>query len=122
MKSLAVKSALVATAVFLTGTTVSANDTMDGWKQALRGKIQSSNTYPARALEEGVEGTVKVRLRFAKNGGVDGVELVEKSGHDILDRRAFTTALRLSNLPALPEGHDQLSLIVPVRFQLPSKS
>lgn len=122
MKSVIISAGLATATIFLANTPAFATDTMEGWKDKLRGKIQSSYTYPAKAIENGIEGTVKVRFRFARNGGVDGVEIVESSGYDILDRRAFVTALHLSNMPTLPKGQQALSLIVPVRFELPGKS
>ena len=72
-------------------------------------------------MDAGIEGVVTVRLTFGKEGSVNGVELVEKSGHDILDRRAFFVAAR-AKMPALPEGREEVSLVVPMRFALADKS
>ena len=120
MTSLFVKSAIAASALLLAGTTASATDTIADWKDVLRGKIESSNSYPSKALEEGIEGVVTVRLTFGKEGAVNGVEFVEKSGYDVLDRRAFAAAARVADMPALPEGREEISLVVPVRFILPN--
>ena len=122
MTSLFVKSTITASAILLSGTAVTATDTIADWKDMLRGKIESSNSYPSKALERGLEGVVTVRLTFSKEGAVNGVEFVEKSGYDILDRRAFAAAARLADMPALPEGREEISLIVPVRFTLPANS
>ena len=59
---------------------------------------------------------------IGRDGGINAVEFVEKSGHDILDRRAFITAMRVAKMPALPNGQEQLSLLVPVSFELPDNS
>lgn len=122
MKSLFSKSLLSAIVFTAATSAATANDPMDAWKDLLRDKVQSSNSYPAKALENGIEGTVTVRMSFAQDGNVNGVEFVKKSGFDILDRRAFATALRLDNMPALPAGHDDISLIIPLRFKLPDNS
>ncbi len=122
MKSLFIKSATAASIALFAGSSASAIDTMEGWKTTLRSKIQSSNMYPVKAIENGIEGTVKVRLKFDRDGDVSGIEFVEKSGHDVLDRRAFATALRISDMPALPEGREDISLVIPVRFKLPDNS
>lgn len=122
MTSTFTKSALAATAALMIGTSATAADPIDTWKDELRSKIQSSNRYPAKAVENQLEGVVKVRLTFAQDGNVQGVQFVEKSGHDVLDRRAFAAAIRLGTMPALPEGTDELSLVVPVRFELPDNS
>lgn len=122
MKTLFSKSLLSAVMVTIATSAAAANDSMEAWKDLLRDKVQSSNRYPAKALENGIEGTVTVRMSFAQDGNVNGVEFVKKSGFDILDRRAFATALRLDNMPALPAGHEDVSLIIPVRFKLPDNS
>lgn len=122
MKLVIVKSAIAATAIFAATTSATAMDSIADWKDALRNKIEATNAYPSKAIEAGIEGTVTVRLTYGRDGGINGVEFVEKSGHDILDRRAFATAMRVAKMPALPEGHEELSLVVPVRFELPNNS
>ena len=117
-----VKSAIAATAIFAATTSASAMDTIADWKDALRNKIEATNAYPSKAIEAGIEGTVTVRLTYGQDGAMNGVEFVEKSGHEILDQRAFKTALRVAKMPALPAGHTELSLLVPVRFELPNNS
>lgn len=121
MKSIIFKAA-VAASLFLVAGAANAADTFQEWENKLRSKIASTNTYPADALSEGVEGTVKVRLKFAQNGDIEGVEFVEKSGSETLDRKAFQMALRIRNMPALPEGRDTVSLVVPLTFALRDKS
>lgn len=122
MKSLTIKSLLAASALVLVVTPAFADDAINEWKNKLRSQILSSNSYPSEAIRGDLEGTVKVRLKFDKDGDVKGVEFVEKSGHDVLDKRVFASALRISKMPALPNGQNQLSLVVPIRFELPDES
>lgn len=121
MKPRLFKTALAASLVVF-ASAANATETMKGWEQKLRSKIAATNSYPSDALNSGVEGTVKVRLKFAQTGDVEGVEFVEKSGFEVLDRKAFQMALRIKDMPALPEGRNQISLIVPLTFALTNKS
>ena len=121
MSSLILKAAVAASLFTLAGT-ANATETMKDWENKLRSKIASTNSYPSDAITQGVEGTVKVRLKFAQTGEIDGIEFVEKSGFEVLDRKAFLMALRIKGMPELPEGRDQMSLIVPLKFALNDKS
>ncbi|WP_262694772.1 energy transducer TonB [Kordiimonas aquimaris] len=111
-----------ALSIFVFAGTANANEPMKDWENRLRTKIAATNSYPTEAINEGAEGTVKMRLKFAQTGNVEGVELVEKSGFEILDRKAFQMALRIQGMPALPEGRKQISLIVPLTFSLTDNS
>lgn len=121
MKSPTLKLA-AALSIFMFADTANANETMKDWEHKLRTKIVATHSYPSDAIDEGVEGTVKVRLKFARTGYVEGIEFVEKSGFEILDRRVLQMALRIKGMPALPEGRDQISLIVPLTFSLTNNS
>ena len=121
MKSPLIKAALAVSLFALAGA-ANATETMKDWEDKLRTKIVAANNYPSDAINQGFEGTVKVRLKFAQTGTVDGVEFVEKSGFDVLDRKALQMALRIKGMPALPEGRDHLSFIVPLTFALENNS
>jgi len=116
-------TALSSILLFAASTNVSASDyTMEAWEAKLRTKLENVNDYPSEAMRAGVEGTVKVRLTFGESGDVNGAELIEKSGSRELDRTVLKMALRLNDVPALPEGQKQVSLIVPVTFKIKDKS
>ena len=118
--SIAVFAAGLLALSFTTGT--GATETMKEWENSLRNKIVSQNSYPRPALKTGVEGTVKLRLKFANDGNIEGVEIVERSGHKLLDQNALRLALRLKDLPALPADKDSLSLVIPMTFRIKDES
>lgn len=93
-------------------------DTVADWEKILRSKITAKNTYPRNALNEGIEGTVKMKLIFAPTGQVRGVEIVGSSGNHLLDRSAMRVALQLHDMPSLPKGRSEMSVVVPVTFKL----
>jgi TonB family protein len=104
--------------IFSTTQSAQADDAMQNWKNALHTEITSNKSYPDLALRSGIEGTVMMRLKFAKNGDVKGVEILENSGNEILDRSALKLALRINGLPTLPEGKNEVSMVVPMTFQI----
>jgi len=107
--------------VLATATTAGATGTMQEWEDTLHHKIASQNDYPAAALRDGVEGTVKIHLKFAGDGDGEGVEIIETSAHKLLGRNALHLALRLKGIPALPNGQENLSLVIPLTFQITDK-
>jgi len=117
-----VKRAIASSLVFFAATTtVSATETMKDWENTLRNKIVSAHAYPRAALKDGIEGTVKIRLQFAGDGGVEGVQIVETSGHKLLDKNALQLALHLKDIPALPKGNKKMSLVIPLTFKIAEK-
>jgi len=75
--------------------------------------------YPALARQQGLEGTVMLRLEIARNGQVQGVALVASSGHPLLDREAMETAKKWRYAPiSLPNGKATTTTRVPFVFML----
>jgi len=75
--------------------------------------------YPERARRDRLQGRVVLRLLVGADGRVRGVEILESSGHPVLDDAASAAALAWSYLPAVEEGRFVESWVrVPVRFRL----
>lgn len=69
----------------------------------LREEFSRHTKYPAVAAMKGWEGKVRIRLQVDKEGNVIGTpEVVESSGHKILDDDAVKTILKNSPLPIPP--------------------
>ena len=78
-------------------------------------------TYPLLAVQRGWHGTVLVRLLIDATGRVRDVELVESSGHDVLDAAAIQALKSWRARPARWRDRDvSYAVQVPVRFHLPS--
>lgn len=65
-------------------------------------KRQMRNDYPRLARERGWEGTVRIRLSFARDGKVSAIALADTSGHKVLDDHALAK-LKSIKLPPLPD-------------------
>jgi len=78
--------------------------------------------YPPLARKHGWQGSVKVRLTLRIDGLLEGVQIVESSGHRILDRDAVKTLQRIEKVPDVARwlGGDGLSVDVPIRYRLVS--
>lgn len=70
--------------------------------------------YPPEALEQGLEGEVRLLLTLAEDGTVLEADLARSSGHPLLDQAALAAARHLGRLP----GIGVRELILPVVFRL----
>ena len=62
-------------------------------------RIEKAKRYPRAARKMGTEGQATVRFRIKTDGKVDGVELLESSGSEILDQASLETVRRAARLP-----------------------
>lgn len=77
------------------------------------------NNYPSEAREQGLEGTVKVKVQVSASGGVSGASIVKSSGHSILDQSVLANVYDCNFEPAEKDGVPIASkVIIPVRFKL----
>lgn len=75
--------------------------------------------YPAAAVRQQLEGTVTLRLRVDPDGKVVEVEILESSGHRVLDLAAAEAVEQWQGKPAQRFGRAVASEeILPVRFRL----
>jgi len=75
--------------------------------------------YPAAAITAHLEGTVLLRIRIAADGHVAGVDIVESSGHEVLDEAAVKAVRQWHGHAARFGGQSMESVIrLPVKFQL----
>jgi len=62
-------------------------------------RIEKAKRYPRMARKMGTEGQAAVRFRIKPDGKVEGVELMESSGSEILDQASLETVQRAAPLP-----------------------
>lgn len=76
-------------------------------------------TYPARARRRNLQGTVVLEVAVSSEGTVDGLEIHESSGHNILDRAALAAVGGWVFEPGRRNGEKvAMAVLVPVRFSL----
>lgn len=75
--------------------------------------------YPAIAVRGNLEGVVTLRLDVSDHGDVWRVEVVESSGHTVLDQAAMTAVGKWKGQPATQWGRPIASTeVLPIRFKL----
>ena len=62
-------------------------------------RIEKAKRYPRAARKMGTEGQATVRFRIKTDGKVEGVELLESSGSEILDQASLETVQRAAPFP-----------------------
>ena len=76
--------------------------------------------YPRRARSRGYEGVGKLRFAVDAQGRVLSHELVQSTGHKLLDKEILALIERAQPLPAMPAelGLDKMTIMIPIRFDL----
>lgn len=117
-----IKNTVIAAAISLTAALPAlSTETTKNWQDTLRAKLANANHYPSSALNRNIQGTVKIRVKFDQDGSLMGAEIFQSSGYKILDTEALQSAMSLKSLPALPAGEGDLSVIIPVVYQIENR-
>lgn len=91
------------------------------WEAALRRHLMAFRDYPRQARLRGLEGTVILQLAVDDTGAIEDFQLLESSGHGLLDEAVRRLAHQASPVPAPPPGAmdgARATVAVPVRFSL----
>lgn len=91
---------------------------MASWQDQTMKALVAKQRYPRIALDANAEGTVKVRVAVAPSGHVVGFEIVESSGHSVLDASVLDLLSRVSPLPELPSQEQGFSFVVPLTYMM----
>lgn len=87
-----------------------------GYFTGLRKAIELVWVYPSEAAHRGVYGQVNLKFIIEANGKVSKIQVVESSGHAVLDQ-AIVDAIRLASpFAPLPKGFQKDKLIVKGNF------
>lgn len=81
--------------------------------QAQQLRLAAHVFYPAQAVEQGIEGEVRLRLRLDTQGKLLEARVASSSGHELLDSAALAAAYATGTFPAAGS-----ELILPVVFRL----
>ncbi len=87
---------------------------MAAYVRLVQMKISQAITYPHEAIQNNWQGTVRLRLRIAKDGSLSEATVVEPSGHDVFDQDALNTAKIAAPFTAFPPDMSGNDLVVTV--------
>ncbi|MES9964846.1 MAG: energy transducer TonB [Candidatus Sedimenticola sp. 20ELBAFRAG] len=96
------------------------NETRRRIKLWLEQQVANSFRYPGKAKRRNWEGTVMLSLVVEKDGRIEGIEIVDSSGHGILDRDALETLKQIKQvrLEAPLLLSQAMELTMPVIYRL----
>jgi protein TonB len=108
--------------------TVSTTPTVDtaallrGYIGRVTRAIHRKYQYPARADRMGLEGRVLIEIIVDGGGAIVGTQVVQSSGHAILDQAALRSIRSVGKMPSPPSalGWTRRSLRIPFVYQLRS--
>jgi protein TonB len=96
---------------------------LDGaYVKRLASLIEAQKRYPGESLRNEEEGLVRLKVRINPRGEILGVFLQVSSGFKRLDRAALEALHSIKRLPAPPGATGELSLLVPIRFEILSRT
>ncbi|PHZ83247.1 energy transducer TonB [Paremcibacter congregatus] len=118
MIKIAVATALISLP-FVSVNSASANEVAD-WQGKVGQKIAKKQIYPRSAMRKEIEGSAKIKVSIARTGEIKNFEMIEKTGHDVLDQEVPKLMDRLNPLPTPPASltDDQLSFVMPISWRL----
>jgi periplasmic protein TonB len=116
MTRVTLSSAVVA-ATLLAGLALSTPALADAaWNKQVVSLVVKAQTYPRAAQMRKEQGTAKVRVSIGASGAIEGVELAQSSGSDILDKEAQKMMEKIGTFPAPAGG--ATTLVVPITWVL----
>lgn len=107
--------ALVASAI-IAGAAAPAMAQDAAWQRQVAKLIAENFSYPRSAQVRGEEGTAKVKVTMDASGRITGVQLVEPTSSDILNREAEKILNKIGSFPPPPAGVS--SLVIPISWKL----
>ena len=113
------KALLIATSLvtFVQAPVLAADESIQSWGEKVFDAFASKQRYPRKAVDEHLEGTVKVQVTVGRSGAIIGFAINRSSGHEVLDAEVLSLLGRINPLPALPAGTESYVFKVPLRFQ-----
>jgi protein TonB len=86
-------------------------------------KVFGKTRYPARALERGQEGSVRVSVVIDRKGNILSTSILEESRYELLNKEAKEAVTRAAPFPEMPAAlaGSRFEFTVPIRFTLPKR-
>jgi periplasmic protein TonB len=93
---------------------------LSAYRRALYSAVDSRKQYPLLARRGGMQGTVFLEVVINRDGRILRAELLQSSGHEVLDRAAMRLIRSMGKLPKPPTGlnFSEQTLQIPLRYSL----
>lgn len=102
----------------VTTTVINSSDTISPYVRSIQMKISHAIVYPAQALQNKMQGTVKLRLRILRDGSLADAVVAESSGQNIFDDGALATAKAVAPYGPFTSDiqGDSLTIMLPIVY------
>jgi protein TonB len=88
----------------------------ESYKLLIIAAIEKHKGYPSKAMSMNMEGSVTVELQIDKNGNLISVEIINSSGHKMLDSHTVRSIKKASkNFPKLPRN---MTFSIPISYKI----
>lgn len=115
----AVLGLTVAFGVAMTAGGASANE-VAVWQKDVVTTIAKKQVYPRAAMSQEIEGRARVQVTIDRAGNITGYDIVESTGHELLDAEVARMKDRINPLPKPPASmaESNLSFVLPLSWVL----
>ena len=117
-KALAV--ALMTTASLSASFVVVKAASVADWQTAIARSVASKQVYPRSAMMRQLEGSARVKVVMDRSGAIQSYEILQPTGHTVLDTEIERLMARVNPLPKPPAEltDDRLTIILPLNWAL----
>ncbi len=123
-KSLPINLALAAIVIGglqfgFSGVPARASD-LSSWQHQVVKRIAQKQVYPRAALSQELEGKAKVKVSIDRSGAITHYEMIQSTGHELLDAEVVKLMARINPLPTPPANlpEDALTFVLPLSWVL----
>ncbi|WP_168190228.1 energy transducer TonB [Luteithermobacter gelatinilyticus] len=104
----------------MTGISDARASDIKSWQGKIVKLVSKKQVYPRAAMRQELEGKAKVKISFDRSGNIISHEVLQSTGHDILDAEVTNLVKRINPLPAPPAelGDDKLVIVLPLTWTI----
>lgn len=90
------------------------------WQKNVVSTIAQKQVYPRAAMSQEIEGRARVKVTIDRSGNITAYEMVEGTGHDLLDAEVVRLKDRINPLPKPPASlaDANLTFVLPLSWVL----
>lgn len=95
-------------------------DEIATWQKNVVTTIAQKQVYPRAAMSQEIEGRARVKVTIDRSGNITGYEMVEGTGHALLDAEVVRLKDRINPLPKPPASlaDANLTFVLPLSWVL----
>lgn len=111
---------LAGTAIMTFGVSTADAADLASWQRSVAKTVAQKQVYPRSALRREIEGQARVQVTVGRSGEITSFEILQETGHQVLDREVPKLMERIDPLPTPPSdvSDDNLTFILPLSWVL----